>query len=233
MSFAEENLIQRNKKSDTVYNTETMLPISEIQEDTLILKDGWLRSIIKIEGMNLDLRNDDESLIVLEQYKRFINALDFPIQIMVRNTYLDLTQYIDYMQRNVKIIQADALKEQGQNYVSFLDKISLQQWLIFVKEFYVIVPYYGSGNDSDQINKPWWQKLLTVLEAKEWAEKIVARYRSFVKQKKFLDTRTNLVLEWLRWIWLTAERLDMTKMVSLLFTCYNPAVHVSQAEYVE
>jgi hypothetical protein len=77
--------------------------------------------------MNLDLRNDDESLIVLEQYKRFINALDFPIQIMVRNTYLDLTQYIDYMQRNVKIIQADALKEQGQNYVSFLDKISLQQ----------------------------------------------------------------------------------------------------------
>jgi hypothetical protein len=40
MSFAEENLIQRNKKSDTVYNTETMLPISEIQEDTLILKDG-------------------------------------------------------------------------------------------------------------------------------------------------------------------------------------------------
>jgi hypothetical protein len=114
-----------------------------------------------------------------------------------------------------------------------LDKISLQQWLIFVKEFYVIVPYYGSGNDSDQINKPWWQKLLTVLEAKEWAEKIVARYRSFVKQKKFLDTRTNLVLEWLRWIWLTAERLDMTKMVSLLFTCYNPAVHVSQAEYVE
>ena len=77
--------------------------------------------------MNLDLRNDDESLIVLEQYKRFINALDFPIQIMVRNTYLDLTQYIDYMQRNVKIMQADALKEQGQNYVSFLDKISLQQ----------------------------------------------------------------------------------------------------------
>jgi hypothetical protein len=77
--------------------------------------------------MNLDLRNDDESLIVLEQYKRFINALDFPIQIMVRNTYLDLTQYIDYMQRNVKIIQADALKEQGQNFVSFLDKISLQQ----------------------------------------------------------------------------------------------------------
>lgn len=83
-------------------------------------------------------------MIVLEQYKRFINALDFPVQILIRNTYLDLTQYIDYMQRNVKVIQIDALKRQGQNYISFLEKISLQQGLIFVKEFYIVVPYYSS-----------------------------------------------------------------------------------------
>jgi hypothetical protein len=124
-----------------------------------------LRAIVKVEGMNLDLRNDDESLIVLEQYKRFINALDFPIQIMIRNTYLDLTQYINYMQGNVRAIQVDALKQQGQNYVDFLDKISLQQGLIFIKEFYVVVPYYSSGTDATQINKPRWQKLLTVLES--------------------------------------------------------------------
>ena len=36
----EEQLIQKGKKSDQTYNTETMLPISEIQEDTVILKDG-------------------------------------------------------------------------------------------------------------------------------------------------------------------------------------------------
>ena len=39
-SLLEEKLIQKGKKSDQVYNTETMLPISEIQEDTVILKDG-------------------------------------------------------------------------------------------------------------------------------------------------------------------------------------------------
>lgn len=233
MSFIEENLIQKNKKSDQMYNTETMLPISEIQEDTLILKDGWLRAIIKVEGMNLDLRNTDESLIVLEQYKRFINALDFPIQILVRNTYLDLTQYINYMQGNIATISVNTLKDQGQNYISFLEKISLQQGLIFVKEFYIVVPYYASGSDTSQINKPRRQKLLGVLESKEWAEKIVSRYRSFVKQRKFIDTRTNLLIDGLRGIGLSAERLDMTRMVSLLFACYNPAVHVSQAELVE
>ena len=41
--------IQKNTKSDPVYNTETMLPFSEIQQDTVILKDGGLRAVIKVE----------------------------------------------------------------------------------------------------------------------------------------------------------------------------------------
>ena len=172
-------------------------------------------------------------MIVLEQYKRFINALDFPVQILIRNTYLDLTQYIDYMQHNVKSIQVDTLKTQGQNYISFLERISLQQWLIFVKEFYIVIPHYANGEDTSQVNKPWWQKILMVLNSKEWAEKIIARYRGFVKQRKFIDTRTSLIIDGLRGIGLSAERLDMMRIVSLLFACYNPAVHVSQAGFVE
>lgn len=127
MSLFEQMTIQKNKKSDSVYNTETMLRISEIQDDTVILKDGGLRAIIKVEGINLDLRNNDEALIVLEQYKRFINGLEFPIQILIRNTYLDLTEYIDYMQQRIAAIQNPTLKTQGKSYLSFMENISLQQ----------------------------------------------------------------------------------------------------------
>ena len=230
MSLFEQLQIQKNKKSDTVFNTETMLRISEIQDDTIILKDGWLRAIIKVEGINLDLRNNDESLIVLEQYKRFINGLEFPIQILIRNTYLDLTQYIDYMHQRIAAIANPTLKTQGDAYVNFMENISLQQWLIFVKEFYVIVPYYSNGNDSGEINKPRWQKMLNILEAKEGAEKIVQRYRNFVKQRKFLDLRVNIVTDGLRAIGLGAERIDMNRIVTLLFSHYNPAIHQSEAE---
>ena len=48
-SLFEEKRIQKGKKSDQLYNTETMLPISEIQENTIILKDGGLRAILKVE----------------------------------------------------------------------------------------------------------------------------------------------------------------------------------------
>ncbi|MBP6085716.1 hypothetical protein KA478_00620 [Patescibacteria group bacterium] len=71
-----------------------------------------MRAILKVDGVNLDLKNSDEQQIILERYKRFLNGLDFPIQILVRNTYLDLTPYIAYMQKNVAKIENEALKDQ-------------------------------------------------------------------------------------------------------------------------
>jgi hypothetical protein len=50
-----------------------MLPISEIKNDTIILKDGGIRAILKVDGVNLDLKNFEEQEILLEQYKRFLN----------------------------------------------------------------------------------------------------------------------------------------------------------------
>jgi hypothetical protein len=89
-----------------------MLPISEIKNNTIILKDGGLRAILKITGLNLDLKNYDEQQIVLEQYKKFLNGLQFPMQILIRNTYLDLTKYLSYMNKNLSAIDNPALKSQ-------------------------------------------------------------------------------------------------------------------------
>ncbi|MDP2669552.1 MAG: hypothetical protein Q8O99_00635 [bacterium] len=63
------------------------------------------------------MRNNDEQQMVVEQYKRFLNGLDFPIQIMVRNTYLELSDFITYVRGNVNQITQPALKDQGDAYV--------------------------------------------------------------------------------------------------------------------
>lgn len=89
-----------------------MLPISEIRNDTIIMKDGGLRAILKINGVNLDLKNADEQMIVLEQYKKFLNGLEFPLQILVRNTFLDLSNYLSYIRGNVDMIENPVLKNQ-------------------------------------------------------------------------------------------------------------------------
>lgn len=221
--------IQKWKK-DPLFNTEEMMPLSEIRGQTLILKDGGMRAILKVEGLNLDLKNYDEQQIVLEQYKRFLNGLNFPVQILIRNTYLDLSDYLNFVRGKVESITNPVIHDHGDQYVDFLTRIDSQVWLIFIKEFYIIVPYYVGDTDASQVKKPRWSKLMNVLSMKDSVEKVVARYRSFVKNEKFLNTRCAVVADGLQSIGVSVERMGMSDMISLLFRSYNPTVHGSQWE---
>lgn len=225
---AEKNKVQK-AKHDNVFNTENMLPISEIKNDTIILKDNGLRAVLRVTGLNLDLKNFDEQQIVLEQYKKFLNGLDFPIQILVRNTYLDLSMYLNYIKTNVDKIENITLQKQGEGYLKFLQDIDLQQGLIYTKEFYIVVPYYEGEKDSEEINKGRRTKFLNILNAKDNAEKIVARYRTFLRGKKQLETRSSLIIDGLWSMGIGVEKLNVSEIINLLFRFYNPLLHSSQA----
>lgn len=232
LSF-EKNQMKKASPAE-IFNTETMLPISEVRGDTIILKDGWLRGVLRVDGVNLDLKNADEQQIILERYKRFLNGLDFPIQILVRNNYLDLSPYIAYMQKNVWRIENEALRDQGESYVSFLEQINVAQGLLYVKEFYIIVPLYDSGTKTDENNMKLSRldKLLAVLNPKDSAEQIVARYRTFLRIKSQLDTRCAVVKDALMPLGMSVERLDTSDIIALLFQTYNPASHKWQSNPV-
>jgi len=223
----------KKKKADNLFNTETMLPVSEVKNGIVILKDWGMRSIIKVEWLNLDLKNYDEQQVILEQYKRFLNWLAFPVQILIRNTYLDLTEYLSYLKKNLKEIENPALKKQGSSYVTFLEWIDNQQWLIYVKEFYIIIPYYWDERDAEQVNRSWWDKFLNILNAKDDVEAIVDRYRTFIKCEQNIQTRENVLIAWLNDLWMQWERLDTAGAISLLFRMYNPLLDSSQARFVE
>jgi len=216
------------QKTENLFNTETMLPVSEIKNDTIIMKDWWLRAIMKIEWINLDLKNFDEQQIILEQYKRFLNWLWFPIQIVVRNNYLDLSNYLDYIKGNIEKVTNPTLKKTWEDYQKFLQDIDSKQWLIYEKSFYIVIPYYQSEKDKSSIKKSWFTKFLDVLNAKDSVEKIVERYRWFSKWKTMLDTRCNLITEWLWSIWINANRLNTSSIISVLFNYYNPLLHNAQ-----
>lgn len=230
------NLWDQNKikksKIDNMFNTETMLPISEIKNDTLILKDGWIRAILKVDWVNLDLKNFDEQEILLEQYKRFLNWLSFPIQIVVRNNYLDLSKYLNYISSNLSKITNPTLKSTWDSYFKFLQNIDSKQWLIYEKTFYIVVPFYESDQNEKDIKKSRFSKLLNVLNTKDDVESIVSRYRQFNQWKNMLDMRCNLITEWLNSIGINTERMDTWSIISLLFNYYNPLLHNAQSSVV-
>jgi type IV secretory pathway VirB4 component len=125
------NLLENNKvrkpQNQYTLSTESLFQFTEIRGGTIVLKDGGLRSIIKVEGINLDLRSYEEQVQIIEQYKRFLNALDFPIQIIVHNSYLDLSDYINLMKDQVEKIANPTLASYGEEYISFMDAINTKE----------------------------------------------------------------------------------------------------------
>lgn len=226
--FSFEKIKIQSIKYKSPFNTETMLPISEIHGDTIILKDGGYRNIIKVTGLNLDLKSEDEQMRIFEWYKRFLNSLNFPIQILVRNSFLELSTYIDYVDENLKKTDNRQVQSAGNQYLAFLNQINLSQGLLYIKEFYIVIPFY-SIDDSNHIRRPWWKKFIDAFSSFDSAEKIIARYRLFVKQKQELDTRTTLIMEWLKSIGIQSIKLTLSDIVALLFRCYNPTSRKDQS----
>ena len=235
MISKESQRVRKSKKvkKDPVFNAEEMLPISEVLQDTIILKDWGLRAIIRVDGLNLDLRNYDEQQIVVEHYKKFLNWLSFPIQIWIRSNYLDLTDYIKYLKDHIAKIENDVLKFQAEQYTYFIERLNEQKGMIYVKEFYVIVPFYSGEKDMENIRKPFWAKILEMLEPKDTPEKIISRRREFFKSKSQLDMRVNLIQSWLRELGMTSQRLTTKDLLWLLFEFYNPLSHKSQTRLGE
>ncbi len=69
------------------------------------------------------------------------------------------------------------------------------------------MPYYVGEDDTSSIQKPRWAKLMDVLSMKDSVEKVVARYRSFVKNEKFLNTRCAVISDGLQSLGMSVERM--------------------------
>ncbi|NOZ44500.1 MAG: hypothetical protein GXP45_05185 [bacterium] len=71
---------------------------------------------------------------------------------------------------------------------------------------------------------------MEVLNAKDSVEKIISKYRSFLKNKNQLDIRCSLITEGLNAIGIPTQRANTSEIINLLFRQYNPLTHNAQAE---
>ncbi len=226
----ENNKIVNNK--ETVESTDKYIKIDEIRWDTILMKDWWLRAIIRCSWLNIDLKNSQEEQIIAEKYSRMLNSIDFPIQILLRSTYLDLSDYLDYLKKNIDDIDNDILKWQWEQYFDFIKKLNDRQWLLFTKEFYIVVPYDWWFDENKKIRESQFTKFMSALSNTESAESIANKLRTMNMNKKHLNQRCSLLQSNLQWLWLETKRLWFEDIAGLLFEVYNPLAIKKQSEVV-
>ena len=139
--------VKTGKRPAKDSSTERYLPFSEIRDNVIIMKDGSSRMVLRIHALNFNLKSTEEQDAILMSYQRFLNSLNFPIQIIVRSLKVDIEAYINRL-KNIALKQTNTLlQEQTYRYIDFLTNlIDLAQ--IMKKEFFIVVPYDFENNES-------------------------------------------------------------------------------------
>lgn len=210
----------------TRFSTEKFVDIETIKDDCVILKDGSLRAVVMVSGINFDLLSDAEQEIVLNAYQNLLNGLDFSLQILIHSRKINLDSYL----RQIKEIEAnevnELLKLQIQEYYNFINEL-VKTTNIMTKRFYIVVPYSpslistsSSVNPLSQIFQklplPFGKKAKTVQENESNKE------IEFTNNKMQLYHRISAVVSALKQMGLNAIRLKNPELIELYYNFYNP-----------
>ena len=203
----------KNPNQPTFKPTQSFLPISEIRDDLLIMQDGTLRAYLAVSSTNFDLKNQEEQDALIYSYQRFINGLDFPIQIIMQSRRMDISKYIDKLKGLVENQTNELLRIQTTEYIDFIDRL-VETANIMNKNFYVVITYDLSINPNDPgfIGKLFKNSSQT---------QITERVGNFEKYRTTIEERAGTIANGLSSVGLRVTRLNTDKIIELLYNSYN------------
>jgi len=121
-------------------SSQRFVPIKEVRDGVVILKDGSIRAVLMCSSVNLALKSADEQSATIVQFQSFLNSLDFSIQISVQSRRLDIRPYLLQLETRMKDQEEPLLKMQTREYIEFIRSFN-ENYNIMKKQFFVVVPY--------------------------------------------------------------------------------------------
>ncbi len=214
-----KDTIKQGRKNNAI-STQKFLPFWEVRDDLLVLKNWWVRAILKTSSINFNLKSENEQKSLILSYQWFLNTLSFPIQIYIRSKKLDIDDYIKNIEVMWETQTNSLLKDQTKEYASYVRKL-VEYANIMEKQFYVIVPIEWISSD-----KKWF--LDFIQDIFSWSEDSTAdvklRLEKFEKLKDKLKPRIASITAWLSNMWLKVKQINTVEIIDLLYQIYNPDI---------
>lgn len=120
--------------------TQEFVPIKEVRDGIVVLKDGSLRALLMASSINLALKSQDEQQAIIGQFQNFLNSLEFSVQFFVESRDLDIRPYIALLEERYQAELNDLMKIQIREYIAFIKDFT-QRANIMTKNFFIVVPY--------------------------------------------------------------------------------------------
>jgi hypothetical protein len=198
--------------------SQDFVPIKEVRDGIIILKDGGLRAVLVASSINLSLKSADEQKAVISNFQNFLNGLDFSIQIVVQSRRLDIRPYLLTLEERMKVQVEPLIKIQTKEYMDFIQSFT-NEVNIMTKSFFVVVPYSGSTFKSDESIV---EKVLDMKKSKKGATKKEEDLASFEEKRSQLDQRISMISSGLGGFGVRSSQLGTEEIIEMFYKTFNP-----------
>jgi type IV secretory pathway VirB4 component len=195
--------------------TQDFVPIKEVRDGVLILKDNSLRSILIASSLNFSLKSEEERNAILYQFQDFLNSLDFPVQIYIQSRRLDIRPYLALLEERRKEQINDLMKIQTEEYITFIKKFTDDN-NIMTKSFFIVISYDPAVIQGGAL------KLNKLLNRGEKESDIKQKMQNFEENRTQLEQRIGAVEQGLMRCGVRTIKLGTEEVIELFYKIFNP-----------
>ena len=196
--------------------TQEFVPIKEVRDGIIVLKNDELRAIVLANSTNLSLKSADEQKATIFQFQGFLNTLDFPIQISIQSRKLDIRPYLLLLENRMKVQNEPLLKLQTREYIEFIRSFT-ESVNIMTKNFFVVIPYTNVGSFKKDSGA-----LMGLFSKKSGKEITEAKQINFEEKRSQLDERIAVIQQGLGNCGIKSVQLGSEEVVEVFYKVFNP-----------
>lgn len=206
------------KKPNNKVSVQRYMEFAGVHDDTLVLRNGGIRAVLEVGSVNFNLKSEEEQNAIVYGYQRFLNSLQFPVQILMRSRKYDIDDYLDKLKGRKRSIENPLLQNQMSEYIEYVGRL-VEYADIMEKRFFVVVPENPLRAEKVSVWSSFKQKIMPDDDLLN----VIKRKKEFKDLKKSLDERVNTVKTGLENCGLSVTQISTEKIIELFYQCYNPA----------
>jgi hypothetical protein len=199
-------------------STQSFVPIEEVRDGVVLLKDGGMRAVLLASSLNFSLKSEDEKTAIIFQFQDFLNSLDFSIEIVVQSRKLDIRPYIALLEEQQKKQVNDLMKIQTAEYIGFIRSFT-ESTNVMTKAFFIVVPYSPAILTTGKVSG-----LTSLLSSKSKSATETRKISDaeFEENRTQLEQRVASVEQGLIRTGIRVARLGTEEVIELFYKAFNP-----------
>ncbi len=190
-------------------SSQDFIPIENTYQDMIFFKDGSVGLLLSVSAVNFALLFETEQISIIDSFAGLINSLSFPIQIVIYSKVMDVSSYLQTIDKALAKQTNPLLKNMTIEYRSFVEK-SIKDNNVLDKKFYICIKI-----TSLEIG-------LLPSDLKEKTRKVTT----------LIGPRRDHLVRQLTRLGLKTKQLNSEEIVKLFYEIYNPPLSTSGPEKI-